>query len=256
MDGVAPEKFAVSGGRVRLDRALSKLGLASRAEARALIAAGAVTVRGRAVRDPATPVVPERGGIAVAGRRAVAPRWRAVVLNKPRGVVTTRRDPDGRRTVFDVLGPDGEGLVAVGRLDMATTGLLLLTTDTQLANRLTDPANAFVRRYAVTVRGALTAESARRMEEGIDGMQARCVTVRKRSGRETHLIVELTEGKNREIRRLCEAVGHEVTGLKRTAFAGVELGNLQPGEWRAIARDALAGAMRQPGAAATIGSNP
>jgi 23S rRNA pseudouridine2605 synthase len=256
LDGAAREKLAVSGGRVRLDRALSKLGLASRAEARALIASGAVTVRGRPVSDPATPVVPESGGIAVEGRHVVPPRWRAVMFHKPRGVVTTRRDPDGRRTVFDVLGPDGDGLVAVGRLDMATTGLLLLTTDTQLANRLTDPANAFVRRYAVTVRGALTAESARRMEHGIDGMHARSVTVRKRSRRETHLIVELTEGKNREIRRLCEAVGHEVTRLKRTAFAGVELGDLQPGEWRAITRDALISAMRQAGAAATIGTPP
>lgn len=241
---------------MRLDRALSKLGLASRAEARALIAAGAVTVRGRAVRDPAMPVVPERAGIAVEGRRAVARQWRTIVLNKPRGVVTTRRDPEGRRTVFDVLGADGDGLVAVGRLDMATTGLLLLTTDTQLANRLTDPANAFVRRYAVTVRGALTSDEARRMEEGVDGMHARSVTVRKRSSRETHLVVELTEGKNREVRRLCEAVGHEVTRLTRTAFAGVELGDLQPGEWRPLTRASLADAMRLPGAAATIDPNP
>src|SRR5512134_2786547 len=104
-------------GHVRLDRALSKLGLASRAEARRLIAAGRVAVRGTVVRDPAAPVVPETAGISVDGHRAAKPAWRAIAFHKPRGVVTTRRDPAGRRTVFDVLGEAAGGLVAVGRLD-------------------------------------------------------------------------------------------------------------------------------------------
>ena len=219
-------------GRVRLDRALSKLGLASRSDARTLILAGRVTVSGRTVRDPAALVIPEAPRIAIDGTRSTRSRRRTIVLHKPRGVITTRRDPQGRPTVFDLLGEAAKGLVAAGRLDLATTGLLILTTDTQLANRLTDPASAFIRRYIVTVRGELSDEAARTMERGIDGMTAHSVTIRKRSRRETHLTIELTEGKNREVRRLCEAAGHEVTRLKRVAFGPIELGDLAPGDWR------------------------
>jgi len=220
--------------RVRLDRALSKLGLASRSDARSLILAGRVSVSGRIVRDPAALVVPETARIAIDGQDRPRSRSRTIVLHKPRGVITTRRDPEGRPTVFDLLGEDAKGLVAAGRLDLATTGLLILTTDTQLANRLTDPANAFIRRYIATVRGELSEEAARGMERGIGGMQAHSVVVRKRSTRETHLTIELNEGKNREVRRLCEAAGHEVTRLKRVAFGPVDLGDLAPGKWREL----------------------
>src|SRR4029079_4109460 len=123
-----------------------------------------------------------------------------IALHKPRGTMTTRRDPNGRRTVFDVVGDGARSLVAVGRLAMASTGLLLLTSDTQLANYLTDPDNAIVRRYAVTVRGTFADEDAMQMMKGIEGLSARSVVVRKRSARETHLVVELVEGRNREIR--------------------------------------------------------
>jgi len=223
-------------GRVPLARALSKLGRSSRTEAAALVRAGRVTVNGHAIRDPLRPVSPERDRIQIDGELARRQPWRMIVLNKTRGTVTTRRDPDGRPTVFDLLGEHGRGLIAVGRLDMATTGLLLLTTDTRIANWLTDPASAIVRRYAVTVRGALTEDEAARMVTGIGELQARAVRVRKRSARETHLLVELAEGKNREIRRLCDAVGHEVTSLRRVAFGGLELGDLAPGSWRDVSR--------------------
>src|SRR5262245_4031328 len=128
-------------GRVPLVRALSKLGLASRKDAWALVHAGRVKVDGVVARDGAARVVPEDARIRIDDVEA-RPRDRVVLLfHKPRGVVTTRRDPDGRRTIFDVLGDAGNGLVAAGRLDMASTGLLVLTNDTALANRLTDPAN-------------------------------------------------------------------------------------------------------------------
>jgi 23S rRNA pseudouridine2605 synthase len=223
---------------VRLDRALSKLGIASRAEARRLIAAGSVSVGGRIVRDPGRLVVPERAAIAIDGRRQDAAAWRTVALHKPRGVVTTRRDPQGRKTVFDLV-DDSRGLVAVGRLDLASTGLLLLTTDTQLAAWLTDPVNAIVRRYIVTARGAVTDAEAEAMIAGIDGLRAGSVDMLKRSGRETHMAIELTEGRNREIRRLLEAVGHQVTRLLRVSFGPIELGTLQPGESRAVTREEL-----------------
>jgi 23S rRNA pseudouridine2605 synthase len=218
----------------RLDRALSKLGIASRSEAKRLIAEGRVRVAGRIVRNAAHLVVPEHGSITVDGAKPPVREWRAIAFHKPKGVVTTRRDPEGRPTVFDVLGETAESLVAVGRLDMASTGLLLLTTDTELANYLTDPSHAIVRRYIVTVRGALDDEDAAQMIDGVDGLRARSVVVRKRSARETHLVVELVEGKNREIRRMLESLGHPVTKLMRVAFGGVELGGLQPREWREV----------------------
>jgi 23S rRNA pseudouridine2605 synthase len=223
-------------GRVPLARALSKLGRSSRSEAVTLVLAGRVSVNGRVVRDPDRPVSSERDRLAVDDHDVHRAKWRLILLNKTRGTVTTRRDPEGRPTVFDLLGEAGRGLIAVGRLDRATSGLLLLTTDTRLANWLTDPATAIVRRYVATVRGELTDAAATRMMVGIDGLRAHQVHVRKRSARETHLIIELVEGKNREIRRLCAAVGHEVTALRRVAFGTLEIGTLAPGAWREVTR--------------------
>jgi 23S rRNA pseudouridine2605 synthase len=228
---------------VPLARALSKLGLASRSEARRLIAAGRVVVDGRVVTDAATRVVPERVRIRIDGTVVEPPAIgrRLIAFHKPRGTVTTRRDPQGRPTVFDVLGEAGRGLIAIGRLDRASTGLLLFTNDTQLANRLTDPANRVLRRYVVTVRGRLSPDTAAHLERGIEArsstgaierLHAKRIEIRKASGRETHLFVDLIEGKNREIRRLFEAAGHEVTRVHRIAFGDIELGDLQSGEWR------------------------
>jgi 23S rRNA pseudouridine2605 synthase len=193
-------------------------------------------------------VVPERIHVEIDGMSERRAAWTLIVLNKPRGVVTTRRDPDGRRTVYDVLATlaGASRLVPVGRLDMATTGLLLLTNDTRLADWLTNPRHAIVRRYVVTVRGQLADDEAAAITRGLDvgaprsgsmRLAAHSLTLLKRSRRETHLIVELTEGRNREIRRLMSAVGHDVTKLKRIAFGGLELGDLAPGAWRAVDRD-------------------
>jgi len=235
---------------VALDRALSKLGLASRAEARRLILDGRVTVDGRVVRRPTTAVVPGRTRISIDGAAPVTSHdaRRVVLLHKPRGTVTTRSDPQGRRTVFEVIGEAGRGLIAVGRLDLASTGLLIFTNDTQLANRLTDPARRVRRRYVVTVRGRVTPETARRIEHGMtvpasargagtERLQASSVEIRKASNRETHLLVELVEGRNRELRRLFDAAGHEPTRIHRISFGEYELGDLQPGKWREISAD-------------------
>jgi len=234
--------------KVALDRALSKLGAASRAGARALILAGRVRVNGRIITDPRHPVTLGRARLDIDAAPIAKKPFRLLILHKPRGTVTTRRDPEGRPTVFDVLGAEADGLIAVGRLDRASTGLLLLTTDTDLANQLTDPSAGHTRKYVVTVRGRVSPEDAQRIQAGIDAPPARgrqtperlrasSVTIRKASGRETHLIVELTEGKNREIRRLFSAVGHEVTRLHRIAFGRYELGDLQPGRWIEITKD-------------------
>jgi 23S rRNA pseudouridine2605 synthase len=218
------------GRKVALNRALSKLGILSRKQAGSAIVAGRVRVDGRIVTEPAYEVVPERAQIAVDDEPREKAAWRTIVLNKPRGVVTTRRDPEGRKTVFDVIGDEASGLIAVGRLDAATTGLLLLTTDTQLANWITDPDNAVPRVYIVTVRGELTPDD-------LERLQPASATLRKASGRESHLTVELREGKNREIRRLFAGIGHEVTRLKRVTLGGLELGELGPAQWRELTRE-------------------
>ena len=225
-------------GYVPLERALSKLGLASRTEARELVQAGRVTVDGRTATDPLVSVVPERIRIEIDGRPARRAEPLTVLLHKPRGVVTTRSDPEGRPTVYGCLTDLDTHVVPVGRLDAATSGLLLLTNDTRFADWVTDPGNEVPRVYLVTVRGELSDATTRRLEEGIEDsgerLAARAVTVRKRSRRETHLVVELTEGKNREIRRMLASAGHEVTRLKRVSFGGLELGDLPPGTWRRV----------------------
>lgn len=226
-------------GVVQLERALSKLGLASRTEARALIEAGRVSVDGRVIRNPRDLVIPERVAIAIDGatRQRVEPI--TVLLHKPRGVVTTRSDPEGRPTVYDLLTDLDARVVPVGRLDLATSGLLLLTNDTRFADWLTDPRTALERVYLVTVRGRATPETARALVDGatIDGehLSARDARVRKASSRESHLVVTLQEGKNREIRRLLQAVGYPVTRLRRVQFGGLTLDTLPPGQWRVVA---------------------
>src|SRR5947207_4700889 len=181
-------------GHVALNRALSKLGVLSRSQAIEAIRAGRVSVNGRIVRDPACAVMPEQVHVAIDAVPAPRPApWRTIALHKPRGVVTTRRDPEGRTTVFDVLGAAGRGLVAVGRLDLASTGLLLLTSDTRLANWITDPGNAVPRTYVVTVRGEVTADAA-------SDLPAAQAVVRKASRRESHLILDLRHGRNRQKR--------------------------------------------------------
>jgi 23S rRNA pseudouridine2605 synthase len=216
-------------GTVPLNRALSKLGILSRAQATEAIRQGRVRVNGRVVTDPAAHVVPERARICLDGEVKTRAAWRAIVFHKPRGVVTTRRDPDGRQTIYDVIGEPARGLIPVGRLDIATSGLLILTSDTRLADRITDPENGVPRLYLVTVRGRVT-------DGEVATLDASAVVIRKASSRETHLTVELRRGRNREVRRLFESIGHEVTRLKRVSFGGLALGDLPPGKWRDLTR--------------------
>jgi 23S rRNA pseudouridine2605 synthase len=237
-------------GTAPLNRALSKLGILSRSRATQAIRDGRVRVDGRSVWDPLTPVPLDRSRLAVDGVTPAPAGWRAVLLHKPRGTVTTRHDPEGRRTVFDVLGDEGRGLVCVGRLDLATSGLLLLTTDTRLANWVADPVNAVPRVYVVTVRGKVDDAEVRRLTDGIvcrsERLRAAAFRLRKTSSRESHLIVELREGRNREVRRLFQAIGHKVTRLKRVRIGGLELGSLESGEHRLLMPQEVARAF--PGA--------
>lgn len=237
--------MAIESGKVSLERALSKLGAASRRQTREWVLAGRLQVNGRVVKDPMFPVRPETDRFTVDGQPVSQDAWMAIMLNKPGAVVTTRSDEKGRRTVFDLLPAELGSLHPVGRLDMASTGLLIMTNDTRLSAYLTDPAHAVLRIYTVTVKGAVTPEELDRARAGImdagELLKPTGITLRKTSGRESHLTVTLTEGKNRELRRLFAAIGHEVTRLKRIAFGSLKLGELQPGEYRLLRREEFGG---------------
>jgi 23S rRNA pseudouridine2605 synthase len=153
-------------------------------------------------------------------------------------VITTHSDDKGRVTIFDGLPEDLGYLHAVGRLDQATSGLLLLTNDSRLSSYLTDPTHHVTRTYLVSVRGAFTEAQATEAVVGlVDGgerLQCHSVKIQKQSGRESHLEVVMTQGKNREIRRLFKALGHEVTRLRRIQYGPFKLGDLPSGRWREI----------------------
>jgi 23S rRNA pseudouridine2605 synthase len=229
--------------REPIERLLSKWRIASRTEAGRLVRAGRVRVNGAAVLDPRRVVDPERDRVEVDGRAASPPAagttWLA--MNKPRGVVVTTKDPEGRRTVMDLLGPRAAaGVAPVGRLDKASAGLLLLTDDAGLADRLLDPRTHLAKRYRVKVRGRPGDEALRRLREDTlveDGLVLGPMEVEVESlgPRSAWLLVTLREGKNRQIRRRLLDVGLEVEVLVRTAVGPLALGDLAPGAVRALA---------------------
>ena len=225
-------------GQVPLERALSKLGIASRSQTKQWIEAGLLAVNGHVIKDPAFQVVPEKVRITINGQPVTRAAACTIMLYKPKGIVTTRADEKGRKTIYDLLPDHLRHLHPVGRLDMASCGLLLMTTDTQLSNFLTDPDNGIPRIYTVSVAGRITDDDIKRLSQGIRDkgqlLKGSAVTLRKVSNKESHLIVELTEGKNREIRRMFETLGSEVISLKRISFGKLTLGNLAPGQIREV----------------------
>lgn len=219
-----------------MQRALARAGVTSRREADALVAAGRVTVNGEVARIGQV-IDPRRDILALDGTHVgvpVAAEW--IVLNKPSGYMTTRSDPDGRPTVFDLVG-DRPALTYVGRLDLMTEGVILLTTDGEAAHVLTHPSSEIERTYVAVVRGngAEAVRAARRGVELEDGMvHPRHVDARPIGNRRWEFEITIAEGRTREIRRLCEALGLQVERLVRVQFGPVRLGALGPGETRAL----------------------
>lgn len=237
------------GQRVQLHRALSKLGAGSRKQAWQWIRAGEVTVDGRVVSDPLTWVDVRAQTIERRGRSLASPARLVLALHKPRGVVTTRSDERGRKTVYDLLPGDLPWIFPAGRLDADSEGLLILTNDARLAERLTDPEHHVAKTYRVTVTGSPAETDLERLRRGIplDGLtRPATIDVVAHRGPLTDLDVILREGKNRQIRRMFAAIGHEVVRLVRTHVGAVALGDLAAGAHRTLSAPEIAALARAP----------
>ncbi|MFM1652769.1 pseudouridine synthase [Brevibacillus sp. B_LB10_24] len=230
----------------RLQKVLAQAGVASRRRCEELIIQGRVEVNGTVIRELGTKVDPLRDRITVDGRQIRREEHLYLLLNKPRGVITSLSDPQGRRVVTDLLTGIDERVYPVGRLDYDTSGLLLLTNDGDLANRLAHPSYEIDKVYRAFVRGIPSEDSLRRLAEGVlleDGMtapgQASLVVADPTRNR---AVIELTihEGKNRQVRRMCEAVGHPVLALERIRLGFLTLEGVKRGRFRHLTDEEVA----------------
>lgn len=223
-----------------LERVLSKAGVGSRTEARRWIADGRVVVNARVVRDPDCWVDLERDQVRFDGRPLEARERTYVLLYKPTGYLTTYKDPAGRPTVYDLVSDVGGFLSPVGRLDLDTSGLLLMTNDTQLAERVTNPESHVPKTYLVKASVVLADAQLQQLREGIelsDGVTRPAVVTRVRdSAKYSHIEITLTEGRNRQVRRMIEALGAHVLKLVRVRIGSIAIGTLPIGQWRFLTR--------------------
>jgi 23S rRNA pseudouridine2605 synthase len=216
---------------VRVNAFLARAGVASRRGADQLVRAGRVRVNGLTAQ--LNTFVREGDRVEVDGRPVALQPLAYVLLHKPAGVVTTARDPQGRPTVVDLVGA-GARVVPVGRLDVETTGALLLTNDGPLAHRLAHPRYGVEKTYVAEVEGAPGERALRTLAEGVELEDGRTAPARIRRLGPSRLELVLHEGRNRQVRRMCEAVGHPVRRLHRSRYAGIGLDGLAPGEWRPL----------------------
>jgi 23S rRNA pseudouridine2605 synthase len=230
----------------RLQKILSQAGVASRRASEQLMLDGRVTVNGTTVRELGTKADPAADDIRVDGRRIKLPeRHRYVLLNKPRGYVTTRSDPHKRPTVIDLIGAR-EYIYPVGRLDFDSEGLLILTNDGDLAARLTHPSHGVNRIYEARVLGIPDAHDVQRLARGvvIDGRRTDPAQIElmpgKRDDRHATLRITIHEGRNRQVRKMCEVIGHPVERLRRVAIGPLRDSRLKPGQWRDLTAEEVA----------------
>lgn len=227
----------------RLQKFLSRAGVASRRAAEEMILAGRVMVNGRVVRELGLKIEPDKDVVKVDGRRVQPEALVTVMLHKPYGYLSTTKDPQSRRVVTDLLGEKGPRLYPVGRLDYDATGLLLLTNDGELAQRLTHPRYQVPRTYRVTVTGEVSRETLQALAAGVevDNREvAAAVQVRKSAVEKTVLEITVWEGRYHLLKRLLAQVGHPVLKLKRIAFGPLRLGRLPRGAHRVLSREEVA----------------
>jgi 23S rRNA pseudouridine2605 synthase len=216
---------------VRLNAYLARAGVASRRGADELIKAGRVTVNGEP--GQLNTFVQSRDRVAVDGEPVALQKLTYLLLHKPAGVVTTARDPQGRPTVVELVPPEPR-VVPVGRLDAYTTGALLLTNDGQLAHRLAHPRYGVEKVYDATVEGAPDDVALESLRDGIELDDGPTAPARVRRLAPNRIELAIHEGRNHQVRRMLEAVGHPVTRLRRTSYAGLTLEGLEPGQWREL----------------------
>lgn len=234
-----------------LDRVLSKAGLGSRTEARSWIGAGRVRVNGRVIQSPDHWVDVDKDKVALDGKPLERPDLRYVLLYKPKGYLTTYRDPEGRPTVYSLLEGVGQFIGTVGRLDLDTSGLLLLTNDNDLAELLTNPENHVSKTYLVKAAGLLSEEQLARLASGVelsDGPTRPATVKRVRdSGKNTFLELTIAEGRNRQVRRMLEAVDSRVMKLVRVRLGPLTLEGLTIGKWRELSKEEVAALRKTAG---------
>ena len=227
----------------RLQKFLASAGIASRRAAEGLVESGRVRVNGRVVSELGTKVDPEKAHIEVDGHRVVRQPYVYLVLHKPRGCVSTLRDPEGRPTVVELVSDVGARVVPVGRLDYASSGVLLMTNDGDFMAKLVHPSGGATKVYHAKVRGKLDERGLERWQRSIeiDGRQTRPAQVRILEIVEdkTWLEIVLHEGRNRQIRRLGDEAGYPVLRLIRVQYAGLTVDDVRPGKWRYLTRDEL-----------------
>jgi 23S rRNA pseudouridine2605 synthase len=254
--GRTPASHGIAGGAAKtggaqraalppktLERVFSKAGWGSRTDARSWIAAGRVRVNGKAILNPDHWVDLEKDKVTLDGKPLHGARPEYILLYKPKGYLTTWRDPQGRPTVYQLLGDVGAWLSPVGRLDLDTSGLLLMTNDTAFAERLTNPEYKVPKTYQVKTSTLLTDEQIGQLRDGVelnDGRTRPATATRLRdSGKYTFLELTITEGRNRQVRRMVEAVGSKVLKLVRTAIGPIRIGELPIGHWRRLTAEEL-----------------
>jgi len=228
-----------------LDRVLSRYGIASRTASREAIRAGRLRVNGRVERDPECWVRPDLDVVELDGKRLRPVPRTYLLLYKPKGVITSHGDPGGRKTIYDLLGPSGRWVAPVGRLDKDTSGLLLLTNDTEFGHAVMSPESEIPKTYWAKINALLDDDVIAQLARGIEmkrGDWARPHSVRRLEdrGKYTWLEIVLTEGKNREVRRMVEAVGFKVLKLVRTRIGPLMLKELEVGKWRELTRREIA----------------
>ncbi len=223
---------------VRLQKFLAEAGVASRRAAEKLITDGHITVDGQAVRTLGTKIEPAQVEVAVDGKVVRTRRKVYVALHKPRGFLCTRSDPEERRTVLDLLPREWNNLFPVGRLDQDSEGLLFLTNDGSFSLRLTHPRYGVRKKYLAVVEGRIDESQLRRFTQGVEDagelLKAERAILLASNNSHSSVELELAQGRNREVRRLFAALGHEVVQLRRTQIGPIRLGELPVGKWRIL----------------------
>lgn len=233
-----------------LDRVISRAGLGSRTEARSWIGAGRVAVNGKKIQSPDLWVDPDNDQVTLDGRPITAGEKQYVLFYKPKGYLTTYKDPEGRPTIYDLLGGLKDFLFPVGRLDQDTTGLLILTNDGAFGDYITNPESKVPKTYLVKSSQLLSEEQLDRLRQGVtlsDGPTAPALVTRIRdSEKYTFFEITITEGRNRQVRRMVEALGAKVLKLVRVRIGAIEIAGLQIGTFRPLTPEEIA-SLRKPG---------